>query len=152
MTDNYLLYVNQLTGEYKDTFKYIEMYVSTENVDENTKNELLGSLMDTFLTAQNEGKPVKKITGRNLERFCKEFCSDFSFKQHFINVVERLSWLMVVMGITVIFNLLDFFVKLSESEASNFWDFKSDDNIFSYILIFAFAMIVDCFINFAIKK
>ena len=40
MRDSYMLYMDKLEGEYKDTFKQIDHYVSAERIDEDTQEDL----------------------------------------------------------------------------------------------------------------
>ncbi|MBQ7953177.1 MAG: DUF1048 domain-containing protein, partial [Clostridia bacterium] len=67
-------------GEYRETFDKIDMYVGAKQLRENTKEELMSNLLDIFLSAQEEGRPVEKLTGKNIEKFCKEFCAGFGLK------------------------------------------------------------------------
>lgn len=65
MRDSFRLYQDKLQGEYKETFQQIDLYFSTQNVDEDTREEYMCDLLDVFLLAQDEGRPVEKITGKN---------------------------------------------------------------------------------------
>lgn len=98
MRDSYALYSEQLQGEYKEAFAQVEAYVNTQNVDEDTVEAHLGELLDTFLNAQEEGKPVEKIVGDDMESFCKNFCSEFTWENKAMNFVERwksLAWVIL---------------------------------------------------------
>ena len=78
MKDSYVFYKDKLQGEYKDVFDQVEMYVNCENIDELTREDRLGSLLDMLLSAQESGRPVKKVVGNSIEDFCKMFCSMWS--------------------------------------------------------------------------
>ena len=78
MKDSYVFYKDKLNEEYRTVFDQIEMYVISQNIDENTVEDRLGELLDIFLSAGESGKDVHKITGNDLEHFCKTFCSDIS--------------------------------------------------------------------------
>ena len=51
MRDSYILYMDKLQGEYKEIFQQIDLYFSTQNVDEDTHEEYMGDLLDIFLLA-----------------------------------------------------------------------------------------------------
>lgn len=63
--------LNQLKNEYAIAYKKVAAYIHTVNVYglELEENCLL-QVMDDFLTAQKEEKPLNKITGSNLRSFC----------------------------------------------------------------------------------
>ena len=110
MRDSYALYVDQLQGEYKDVFQQVETYVSTQNVDEDTVEAHMGELLDLFLNAQQEGKSVNRIVGDDMESFCKNFCSEFTWENKAMNIVERwknVAWIILVLeGLDVVFLLI----------------------------------------------
>ena len=118
MRDSYALYSDQLKGEYKDAFAKVETYVNTQNVDEDTVEAHMGELLDTFLIAQEEGKPVEKIVGDDIESFCKNFCSGFTWENKALNIVDtwkRLAWVVfIIEGLDVLFLILG---SLSEWES-----------------------------------
>lgn len=102
MRDSYLLYQDKLQGEYKETFKQIDMYFSTQNVDGDTHEEYMGDLLDVFLVAQEEGRPVEKIVGKNLESFCKSFCSNLTGTEKVLGLsddLKRMAWLTLVFAL-----------------------------------------------------
>lgn len=110
MRDSYALYSDQLKGEYKDAFAQVETYVNTQNVDEDTVEAHMGELLDTFLIAQEEGKPLEKIVGDDMESFCKNFCSEFTWENKALNIVDtwkRLAWVIfIIEGLDVLFSIL----------------------------------------------
>lgn len=90
MKESYTDYKEKLNPKYKTAFERIEAYVFTCAVDENTREERMNELLDMFLTAHNEGRPVEKIVGKDIEKFSKLFCSSFSFKNRLLNVADAL--------------------------------------------------------------
>lgn len=122
MRDSYTLYEDKLQGEYKEIFKQIDTYFGTEKVDEDTREEHMGALLDMFLLAQEEGKPVEKITGKNMERFCKLFCSNLSWKQRVLSILDLTrNVAKCVFGISLL-TLITAFFDLLGGETVNIWE------------------------------
>lgn len=111
MGESYTDYKYKLNEDFKSAFERIEAYVITCNVDEITREERLNELLDMFLTAQNEGRPVEKIVGNDIEKFSKLFCSSFSFKNKILNVADALKsyflYIFALSSLQMIFWLLD---------------------------------------------
>lgn len=63
MRDSYIFYTDKLQGEYRETFDRVNMYVGTQGIDDDTREEHMGQLLDMMLSAQESGKPVKKVVG-----------------------------------------------------------------------------------------
>lgn len=134
MRDSYMLYMDKLQGEYKDTFQRISTYVLSKNVDTDTVETQMGELLDTFLLAQEENRPVGKIVGNNLEAFCKTFCSQFGWQNLIMDLIDRwkiFAWLFIVVGVTeIVFMIMD---AVSGLEV-DFWSYESTFNITGYII------------------
>ena len=102
MRDSYAFYTDKLTGEYRTVFDEIEMYIGTQTCDDITKEDKLSQLLDMFLSAEEEGKPVHKIVGGSVEEFCKTFCSDFGFEGTMLNILDMfktLAWCFIVLSV-----------------------------------------------------
>ena len=94
-----------LKGEYKEAFERIDLYGVMSNSDNNIYEDRMLNLYDIFTEAQNEGKPVEKIVGNDLEEFCKEY-----FKVDKENRLKSMSKkLYNIMLIIFIYSLLDYF-------------------------------------------
>lgn len=97
MKESYTLYKYNLNQFYRPVFEQIEAYVCAQSIDETTREDRLGELLDVFLNAQSEGKPVNKIVGNDIDRFCKNFCDDFSLKSRIRYIMRPISvaaWLL----------------------------------------------------------
>lgn len=141
MRDSYTLYENKLEGEYKEAFKQIDTYFGTEKVDEDTREEYMGELLDVFLLAQEERRPVERITGKNIESFCKSFCSNLTWKQKVLSIVDLgKSVAKVVFFISVLTLVTAFFGMLS-GERVDIWELRAGINVFGYICGFAIVII-----------
>lgn len=88
MKDSYAFCSDRLDKEYLAVFEQVELYVQSQNVDDNTKEERLSELLDIFLSAAETGKPVQKITGNDMEQFCKTVCSDFGVKNRVLFILD----------------------------------------------------------------
>ena len=152
MRDSYMLYMDKLQGEYKETFQKISTYVLSQNIDTDTAETQMGELLDTFLLAQEEGRAVEKIVGNNLEAFCKTFCSQFGWKNAFINLIDKwtiFAWLFVVVGgVEILFMILD----VVSGVGVDFWTYESTFNITGYILGIAVTMVIETIVNIITVK
>lgn len=144
MRDSYVFYSDKLQGEYKEAFRQIEQYVNTQNVDEDTVEAHMGELLDTFLTAQQEGRPVSKIVGNDPESFCRNFCSEFTWENKALNIVERwrnIAWFIFVLeGLDVLLLLLGVFI--DGDPISNLWNTESTLNVTGYLLGFLIVYLI----------
>ena len=69
--DNYKDYINHLEMEYKTQFYKVEAYINiSSKLKYQEKNNCLLQVLDSFLSAQEEGKSVFEITGYNLKSYC----------------------------------------------------------------------------------
>lgn len=137
MKDSYAFYKDKLSGAYKEVFAKTEMYVLSQNADNDTTEERLGELLDVFLSAEESGKPVEKIVGNDLESFCRSVCSDFSLKNRLLNFADYfrvIAWVLVFSSFT---NLIYNINSLLHGEALDLWS-EGGDFLFGYF-VSAFA-------------
>lgn len=136
MKESYTDYKEKLNTEYKTAFERIEAYVFTCAVDENTREERLNELLDMFLTAQIEGRPVEKIVGKDIEKFSEIFCSSFSFKNRLLNVANALKYYFLYIFVRSALQMIYWFLDLF-----NAW---ADHNILNrYMNIDVRVLIID---------
>ncbi len=74
--NSYIAMKDKLSKEYREAFDFIEHYGEMHFIGEDTMGEKMMDLMDIMLTAQEVGRSVEEITGKNIEDFCKNFFSD----------------------------------------------------------------------------
>lgn len=83
----------------------------------------MNELLDMFLTAQNEGKPIEKIVGKDIEKFSKLFCSSFSFKNRLLNAADALKYyfwyVFVRSALQMVYWFLDLFNDYSDHNILN---------------------------------
>jgi len=111
----------QLSGEYREVFKKAQVYAALKNIETAFSQEKLMELFDLLLTAQNDGKPVNKLVGSDVNRFCKDFFSDYTIVERlrFLPVtLYRMSWVMFVL------ELIEFLA--AEVTLREFFTLKSD--------------------------
>lgn len=126
MKDSYAFYKDKLSGEYKEVFAKTEMYVLSQNVDDDTTEERLGELLDVFLSAEESGKPVEKIVGNDLESFCRSVCSDFSLKNRLLNFADYFKVIAWVLVISLFTDLICNINSLLHGEALDLWSERGD--------------------------
>ena len=143
MRDSYMLYMDKLEGEYMDAFKQIDHYVSAERIDEDTQEEYMGALLDVFLLAQQEGKPVSKIVGTDMERFCKSFCEDFSWKNKILGAVDtwkNFAWIIFCLSALDVISVL-YAMSIPDGREIDFWTEPYEFNFLGYFFAFIVASI-----------
>lgn len=154
MRDSYALYTDQLKDEYKEVFAQVETYVSTQNVDDDTVEANMGELLDTFLNAQKDEKPVEEIVGNDIESFCKNFCSEFGWGNKAMNIIEKwrnVAWLIFILEtLDVIFILIG--VLLGEDSLSSLWKTDSTFNLTGYFMGFVIVGLIYTVIDYITRK
>lgn len=106
MAFEYIWLTDKLKGEYKEAFDKVEIYANVRNIDEVTQNDMLMELLDLFLTAQAEEKPVSKLVGSDLESFCNSFFSSCSMKTYLRSLpqkIYRFCWMILVLELIFYF-------------------------------------------------
>lgn len=152
MKDSYILYTDKLDKEYLAVFEQIEMYVQSQNVDDNTKEERLSELLDIFLSAAKTGKPVQKITGNDLEHFCKTFCSDFGIKNR---ILFTLDWMKSIAKVIVFVSVLDLLFPESDATSAgnvSVWEHFSSLNISGYLIGIFLAGMFAMILNIVLRR
>lgn len=135
MRDYYTFYVDKLTGEYRETFRGIEAYAVGISADDDTMEEKMNELLDLFLNAQEEGKPVQKLVGKNMEHFCDTYFSDITWKSRMLDFFDRIKsvawWILV-------FSILDLVgaVLFGDAGETGATVAMRDDDILSLVTIF----------------
>ncbi len=146
MKDSYLFYKDQLQGKYKDVFDQVELYVNSENIDALTCEDRLGSLLDILLSAQEAGKPVEKVVGNNIEKFCKTFCSDLGIRNKIWHTLDILKNIAVIELIFAFFDLL-----CADWSGNDFWSIISTANTSGYIFAFIACALIGYITNFVVR-
>lgn len=104
---NTLAMANLLKGEYKEVFTKIDLYGSMGNVDVTIYEDRIMNLYDIFVEAQEEGKPVEKIVGKDIEEFCKEY---FKSEEQNHGIKNFLGKLANIMTVIFIYSIVDYMI------------------------------------------
>ncbi len=91
-----LAMANLLKGEYKEAFTKIDMFGSMGNVNMDIYEDRILNLYDMFVEAQEEGKPVEKIIGKDIEGFCKAYYNCCEEKKWYVDVLKRFCNIMTI--------------------------------------------------------
>lgn len=137
LREGYYQYKANLNDIYRPVFEQVETYVFAQNIDVKTREDRLGELLDIFLNAQAEGKPVSGIVGNDIDRFCKNFCADFTLKNRIALVLEGLKYAIWTPAVLVIFDVC-YWIADGRAKADNYNFFRcmSVGNALTYIIIF----------------
>lgn len=115
---NYIFLMDQLKGEYREAFDKVYIYTNVRNMSGETEQEMMMNLMDMMLTAQNEGKPVEKIIGNDIEKFCKSYFEGYDYK---IRVKEEIpQYINRIMWFAFVYGLINLIFAFGEKEFSLF--------------------------------
>lgn len=101
-----LAMANLLKGEYKEAFTKIDMYGSMGNVDMEIYEDRIMNLYDMFVEAQEEGKPVEKIIGKDIEGFCKAYYNCREEKKWYVDVAKRICNIMTILFVYCLLEML----------------------------------------------
>jgi hypothetical protein len=112
----------------------------------------MGELLDTFLQAQEEGMPVNRIVGTDLESFCKTFCSQFGWENKVLNIVDRWKniawWILVISAGDLLFMLWDFL----DGEPVDWFAVDTEFNFTGYLLGFVVVGLIITLTDFVTTK
>lgn len=102
--ESYIFEKEKLEGEYRQTFERVETYSFVKSIDNDIAEDMLMNLLDMLYTAQVEGKPVKKIVGDDIERFCEDYFEDKEDKlgdkiKRIPKLLYSCCWIMMVLCI-----------------------------------------------------
>ncbi len=115
--EDYKKYIKGLENEYVITFNEIEFYINeSSKLNLLEKNNCFLQILDTFLSAQEAGKPVNGITGLDLKKYCDDMIygqSIYSYK------LPKICF--ILLGILYYISFINFFSRI----------FKGDSIIFS---------------------
>lgn len=103
-----------LKGDYKKAFEKIDLYGSINNVNHDVFEDRILNLYDMLTEAQNEGKPVEKIIGKDIEAFCKEYFKVPEKNYTFVKVLGRIAYLLLIM---FIFSIIELLWQIEEGKA-----------------------------------
>ena len=92
-----LAMANLLKGEYKEAFTKIDMFGSMGNVNMDIYEDRILNLYDMFMEAQEEGKPVEKIIGKDIEGFCKAYYNCREEKKWYVDLAKRFCNIMTIL-------------------------------------------------------
>ena len=138
---NYGLLKMKLQEPYREVFEQVEIYADFIYIRDRDKAELLMDFMDLLLSAQQDKKPVEKITGPDVRRFCKLYFSCCSIKSRLLEFAARLysmAWFVFIFeGLGVFLN--------EKNEGLGIFQMKTD--LSGYVLGIALGIIIMTFVN-----
>ena len=143
MKQSYILLEDKLNKEYKEVFERIDIYGNTHFIDGDVQSGKMMELLDSMLEAQNEGQSVSVIVGNDIDKFCKEFYSDYTVENRIREVPERLFKLAVFL---LIVELIDFNIGLTDGEG-----ILRNTDLSPYFIGIAGCIIVDTIVFLLIR-
>lgn len=120
---SYLIIKDQLKDEYLKTFEFIEQYGLQHMITEDVMAEKMMDLIDLLLEAQNGNVPADKIVGSDKVSFCREYFSDFSFKDLLKSAAKTICTSAWFVFILEILNMLF----CTGDDGFNLFSYKSDN-------------------------
>ncbi len=102
---SYVFYKEKLKDDYLKAFDYVETYSMSIQVPEQENEEMLNNLLDMLYEAQENGQPVEKIVGKDLQQFCTDYFQDYTPVQNFFVGLMPYSFRVAV--VVFIFSILE---------------------------------------------
>lgn len=159
MQDSYAFYTDKLKGEYKETFEKIQVYQGTFRMDNDTYEERMMEILDIFLHAQEEGKPVERITGKNLEWFCRRFCRGAGWKSVLIDLAEGARFMMWAFLLDALLLFPDVWGLMVKGDFAAAWklplDFSVMTVVWGFLLVYGISEVfhvIERGVMFRLKK
>ena len=143
MKQSYILLEDKLNKEYKEVFERIDIYGNTHFIDSDVQGGKMMELLDSMLEAQNDGQSVSVIVGNDIDKFCKEFYSDYTVENRIREVPERLFKLATFL---LIIELIDFIIGLTDGEG-----ILRNTDLSPYFIGLAGGIIVDTIVFLLIR-
>ncbi len=100
---NYATLESQLKGDYREVLSKVILYITSKNISDSVAQEKICDLYEILLTAQYDSKPVNKIVGNDIARFCKDYFSDYTLKERFLSIF---TWLFRCMLFLCVFEVI----------------------------------------------
>ncbi len=105
MSLNYQTMESQLSGSYREVFAKTALYACTKNIATEESDERMADLYELLLTAQEEKKPVEKLVGKDIEKFCKDYFEDYTWKERLKLIPKDLFRMSVILLVLELFEL-----------------------------------------------
>ncbi len=128
MLEHIMKYKEKLQPEYRDVFDKAEIYADLKDLIYEEQLEMLMDLLDLLLTAQEEGKSVEQVIGKDVERFCVSYFSGFTMKDQGKKVLKKVYQFMC--GVLII-EILEMLVIMTDGGVS-FWVSTTDISGYFY--------------------
>jgi len=136
MKMNYAAMMTELAPKWREVFEKAVTYANLNNIDTSFADERLTDLFDLLVTAQSEDKSVRKITGGNIELFCKDYFSDYTPVERLKTLPKILFRLACIMSVIELIGVIG-----SCDKFSDIWDARS--NVAGYLIGIAVSVVFE---------
>lgn len=139
--------VERLEGDYRQVFERAELYCCTMGIAEDIEADKLMNLFDVLLTAQTNGKPVEKIIGKDIKKFCECYFEDYNIRERICHMppkIYRGAW------VVFIFSLLELFFECDWEQGLS-WTFCYQTDILPYVVGISTGWLFSAAIRICIK-
>lgn len=86
---SYFSFGENLKTPYREVFERAHIYASLKEMPKSDFDDSMLNLYDVLYTAQEEGKPVEKIVGQDLEQFCQDYFQPRQLENFITDLPER---------------------------------------------------------------
>lgn len=147
MNEGIVMNVNEmeknLTGAYNEAFSTAVQYAMTKGYTKEKINESMSDLYDILLTAQEDGRPVEKVIGKDISYFCKNYFGKYSVSDFLKSTAAFLFRSFIVIAI------MEFITAVAYD--SGFLGYMGEKTeISSYIVILLIAAVVNAISFFVV--
>ncbi len=107
MRDSYVFYKDRLNDRFLSVFEKIELFILSCDMDKVTVESKLSELLDTFISAQEDGRTPETLVGEDVKAFCRMFISECSWKYRLLNLLDNIRWVFwVILCSSIIIDIL----------------------------------------------
>lgn len=95
-----------LAGEYFEAYQQVEKYARTYGFAGKKYDDAMQNLLDVLYTAQQNNRPVETIIGYDMERFTKNYFSEYSIKDYVKNCFLLFNINMIIFFIWALYDFI----------------------------------------------
>ncbi len=152
MLNSHAIYIEKLTPEYRKIFRQVSDYVNSESIDEIKREEILSEVLDSFLSAQEDGRPADIVIGGDLRSFCEQLCSEVGVKSRFVNIAELLCPIFLISLMLSVIDVISMVREIADGGSTDLFHYRASGCLWAYLLGGSILVISDLITKMFIKK
>lgn len=109
--ETYHDYIKLLDGEYKEKFQEIDIYISSSGFKVGNVEDIMNDILDLFISAQEENKPIENIIGNDIKEFCDQVIDSckLTISEMILSYLDNIRYFILILAVSeAIFTFGDF--------------------------------------------